>query len=394
MDQRLRVAVIGVGGRGSWMAQALAASPRYELVAVCDRLGAVAEHVARRLAAGGATVAVHTDARACVRAGALDAVAVCTPDATHAEVAIPALEAGQFVYLEKPLDVTEEACRALIEADEAAGGRTFVGLNLRYAPVYRRIHDLVLAGAVGRPLTIEASEFYVGGRTYFRRWNRLRRVGGGLWITKACHDFDLLFWMAGAAPVAVSAFAHLSHYRARADVAARCRDCLRRPACPDAHPGLAADPEWARLRGDLEAAGEPPADLCLFNSDKDTFDHGLAVVEFANGVVASYCCNVVASFDNRQMRVSGTEGCIEADLARNEVVCRRRDSGEAPQRFDLAAEGVGGHGGADQLILDGFAEFANGREAAVVRPAEAAVAVRIGLAATLSGDEGRVVALA
>ena len=67
-----------------------------------------------------------------------------------------------------------------------------------------------LEAAVGRVLTVQADEFYDGGRGYFRRWNRLRSEGGGLWLTKASHDFDLLYWLSGrTAPLDLDVHAQL-----------------------------------------------------------------------------------------------------------------------------------------------------------------------------------------
>ena len=86
-------------------------------------------------------------------------------------------------------------------------------MNLRHAPVYETLHEMVSDGRLGKVLTIEAGEHYYGGRTFFRRWNRLRRYGGGLWVTKGCHDFDLLNWFAGGSPVRVFATSNLSHYK-------------------------------------------------------------------------------------------------------------------------------------------------------------------------------------
>ena len=131
----------------------------------------------------------------------------------HAGPVLAALDNGKYVYTEKPLSITLEDCLAIVRADRAAGGRVAVGFNLRLCPfLHRCLHEEVAIGKLGRILTIQADEFYYGGKTYFRRWNRLRRCGGGLWITKASHDLDLLYWMAGSLPVSVSALAHLTHY--------------------------------------------------------------------------------------------------------------------------------------------------------------------------------------
>ena len=290
-------------------------------------------------------------------------------------------------FNEKSLDTTAERCQAIIEADRRAGGKTFVGLNLRYAPVYATIRRRIEAGAIGDVLTIQADEFYDGGRTYFRRWNRLRSEGGGLWITKATHDFDLLTHLAGwAAPLEVYAAAARTYYVPKPGAAMRCRDCSLAPACPDRAP---LEPYY--LAAAAEAAGGEPYGLCLYNSDSDTFDHGIATVRYENGVFATYTCNVVCGFSDRRIRVSGTKGTLTGCLSGSTVELCTRDPSET---IDIpVSAGEGGHGGADGLLLESFLAFVRGECQPRCRPAEAAVSVYLGLAATKASDEHRAVAL-
>jgi len=374
------------------MARRLAGDDRYDLVALCDRnLGKLRffqEQTGLEKIPGYASV------QACLSQCDVDAVAVTTPDHTHTEVAVPALEANKHVFVEKPLDISLSACQALIEADRRAGGKTFVGHNLRYAPVYAAIRDLIAAGEIGDVLTIQADEFYDGGRTYFRRWNRLRRYGGGLWVTKACHDFDILHWLAGRAPIAVSAAAGLSYYRPRSDATLYCGECRYVDTCPDSfyvikrRRGITG-----KLLSEVGAEfGDPRPDLCLFNSDKDTFDHGVAMVEFERGLLATYTCSVVAGFTERRIRVAGPKGTIDGVLGEATVTLRRRDpraTEEVPVRG-----ASGGHGGADSLLFDAFHGFVRGVERPRVQLEEAMVAVVLGLAARQSADEGRRVPVA
>ncbi len=388
MSSTINAVVIGLGGRGLWMAPQVAKHEAYSLRGVCDQVAETAHRVANTI---GNNVQAYTDVDTCLRNSACDAVFVCTPDGTHADVVIPALEAGAYVFVEKPLDITLDACRKILDADRKAGGRTSVGFNLRLAPVYVTLRDKIQSGLIGQPLTIEACEFYSGGRTYFRRWNRLRSAGGGLWITKACHDFDILYWMAGTNPVRVAAFSELTHYVPKPAASLHCRDCALADDCPDAYEHTPYGPELAEAKAAMErATGERP-DLCLFNSDKDTFDHGTATVQFENGVTASYTVNVVASFTRREIRVSGTDGCLEGNLGTGSVLFTKRDSNEQ-QTIDLTAEGSGGHGGGDDYLLSSFAEFVCGQnEHRIVRPEEATVAVSMGLAAREAADSGTVV---
>jgi predicted dehydrogenase len=381
--KKVRVAVIGIGGRGNHFAAQLAKSNGASVAALVDSIPAKAEWAAKKWKLS--KVPVYRDVAELLKRTAFDAALIATADAHHAEAAVPLLKAGKFVFCEKPLETTLKKCRAIVAADEAAGGKTFVGFNLRYAPAYATIKRCLDAGTVGRILTIQADEFYDGGRTYFRRWNGLRSEGGGLWITKASHDFDLLHWMAGTHPLEVHAVAAKSYYVPRKDAATRCRDCKLAPKCPDRAPET--PPDLPRI---TEESGGRPFDLCLFNTPSDTFDHGIATVAFEKDIFATYTCNVVAGFSDRRMRVSGTKGTLDGALSSQTVTFKQRDPSKTEQ-IPVEGDIHAGHGGADDVMLDSFLAFVRGKEQPKCRPREAAVPICMGLAATLSGDEHRTV---
>ncbi|MBN1580707.1 MAG: Gfo/Idh/MocA family oxidoreductase [Anaerolineae bacterium] len=378
---KTKVVVVGIGGRGSWAARKLASDEeRYELVALCEKNLGKLDYFKQD--SGLERIAGYASIAECIENVAFDAVVVTTPDGTHADVAIPALRAGKYVFVEKPLEITAERCRQIIEADRQAGGKTFVGFNLRFAPAYVKIKELVSQGVIGHVLTIQADEFYDGGRTYFRRWNRLRVHGGGLWITKASHDFDLLYWLAGRKPLAVCASAELSYYVPRADATLYCADCAYRDTCADSF-YVYRKADKKSLAEVAAEYGDPRPDLCLYNADKDTFDHGIATVEFEGGLLATYTCNVVAGLTERRIRVAGTKGLIDGTLGGDELVVTLRDPTHL-ERIPLKTDG--GHGGADDVLFHDFYAFTQGTMEPKVRPAEAAVAVLIGLAARHSAD--------
>jgi predicted dehydrogenase len=370
--------------------------PDYRVAALVDKLPAAAEIVADHEGLVG--VPIYTDTTEALDAVACDAVVIATPDGQHTQPTLATLARGRHVYVEKPMAITLEDCAAIVAADRAAGGRVMVGFNLRFAPLYRRLHDMIGQGAVGRLLTIQADEFYIGGRTYFRRYNRLRRDSGGLWITKASHDFDLLYWMAGRLPVRVSAAARLTHCVPKPEAGTHCSECPVEPECDDSHLRVRIERSEiaAKLQAARRAAGLPPADVCIYNSDKDTFDHGIAQVEFEDDVLATYTLNVVSPLTERRMRVGGAEGVIQGSLHSPEVVYHRRRPGEFAhdtERIRLWPEGEppSSHGGADRLIPGDFAAFVRGQRPSPVSPAEGAVAVAIGAAATQASDSGQAV---
>ena len=387
---KLRVAIAGLGRRAGWGVPAVLACADLELVALIDVVPQCCQMYIQEFNLG--AIPCFTSLQSCIESVDFDVLAVFTPDGTHGELVVPALNAGKWVFVDKPLEITQDKLEQIIATDRRAGGRTFVGLNLRYAPAFAKARQLIEAGTIGQLLTIQQDEFYDGGRTYFRRWNRLRAHGGGLWITKACHDFDIMYWMAGAQPLSVSASASLDYYLPKAEAALYCRDCKLEPSCPDRfNQPMYIDGLAGKFYATMEKATGRKPDLCLYNSDKDTFDHGAALVSFANRVIGTYTVNVVAGFSNRRLRVSGTKGTIDVDLGANEVTLLHRD----PPRVEKVQvdSGEGGHGGADGCLMSALSDFVRGRPTSLVRPLEAAVGVRMGLAAQQSCDQGCTIAI-
>ena len=323
-----------------------------------------------------------------VRDPRADAVFVAPTDEAHVEPAVAALKAGKHVFCEKPLAIKLEGCDAVAEAAAQSPNLLYVGMNLRHAPMHDTMHRLVAEGRLGRLTTIEANEYYDGGKTYFRRWNRLRKHGGGLWITKACHDFDILNWFAGGRATRVSASSSLSYYRPRPEAGTHCRACPVADDCPDRldldDPGVKRS---VRLRMLSEKATGQPVDLCLWNSDKDTFDNGVAVVEYDNDVRATYTVNVLTAISTRQLRLVGTEGTAEGDMRRGTVTYWRRHTGET-FTYDLTAQMKSGHGGADARLMRDFFRCAATGDAPRSGWRDGRASVELGLAARQSCDTG------
>jgi hypothetical protein len=100
------------------------------------------------------------------RAG-VDAVAVCVPSGLHADVAVPALEAGKHTVIEKPIDVTVAAARRVAEAAAAAGEGvvTAVISQHRFDPGSQVVQRAIAEGRLGRLTSAVASLAWWRGRT-------------------------------------------------------------------------------------------------------------------------------------------------------------------------------------------------------------------------------------
>jgi predicted dehydrogenase len=132
----LRVAVIGVGHLGRHHARILSALPGAALVAVVDTNRSRAEEIA-----AGANTQAAFDARDLV--GRVDAVTIAVPTASHRDIALPFLEAGVPVLVEKPMARTLDEADAMIGAAERTGTILAVGHTERFNPAVAAARPLL-----------------------------------------------------------------------------------------------------------------------------------------------------------------------------------------------------------------------------------------------------------
>jgi predicted dehydrogenase len=134
---RLKVGVVG----GGLVAQAMHLHyldqfrDRFELAGLAEPSRSVREALAARYG----IPATHADYRGLLDAGGLDAIVVCSPAATHAEIVLAALDAGQHVFVEKPLCITLADADAIVSARDRARRVVQVGYMKRYDPAYERM---------------------------------------------------------------------------------------------------------------------------------------------------------------------------------------------------------------------------------------------------------------
>ena len=147
---RVRLAVIGLGGRGVNLAQMFARRPDVEIVWLCDP---DQRRWARAQAAFDPALPreprTAQDFRRVLEDGGVDAVVVATPDHWHGLITILACQAGKDVYVEKPMAHNVREGRAMIEAARAHRRVVQVGTQSRSAPYARAAREFIAAGKLG-----------------------------------------------------------------------------------------------------------------------------------------------------------------------------------------------------------------------------------------------------
>jgi len=142
-NSKLNLAIIGAGGRGGSNAGAMKGE---NIVALCD-VNALNLQAASAKYPGART---YKDFRKLYdQSGDIDAVVVSTPEHIHAFATLPALQMRKPVYCEKPLTHNVREARLITEAARQVGVATQMGTQIHAGDNYRRVVELVQAGAIG-----------------------------------------------------------------------------------------------------------------------------------------------------------------------------------------------------------------------------------------------------
>ncbi|BDF72684.1 dehydrogenase [Oscillospiraceae bacterium] len=204
----LRIGVAGIGViAGDYIALIEDGKvPGVELAAVCSRNG---EHIKAVSERYGLQAAAFTDYGEMLSSGTVDAVLICTPHGQHPSMARQALEAGLHVLVEKPVGIFADEVEALLDVLRSRPGLVCgVLYNRRASRAYRYVHDFVRGGALGELVRatwiitdLYRTDAYYASGSWRGTWPS---EGGGLLMTQASHQLDLMQWICGM-PVSVLA---------------------------------------------------------------------------------------------------------------------------------------------------------------------------------------------
>ena len=267
----------------------------------------------------------------------VDAVYISTTNELHEPQTLAAAAAGKHVLCEKPLALTLDGARQMVDACRDAGVVMGTNHHLRNAATHRMLRELVANGAVGRPLAVRV--FHAVFLPDFLQGWRINRAdaGGGVILDITVHDADTLRFVLDDEPTEVTAMT--------------------------ASQGMAAD---------------------------GLADAVMGVIRFRNGVLAQFHDAFTIKHTLTGFEIHGAEGSllgrdVMTQMPKGEIVLRRGDSEE---RVD-----VGGH---EDLYTRSVRNFTNamlGRGEPSASGEDGVRSLAVALAAAESARTGRTVSI-
>jgi predicted dehydrogenase len=280
-DPPVNCAVIGCGTRGREIIQTLSLLPgtskkdgtpnplNAPVVAICDNYKPALNKV-KDLAP---KAQQYDDYHKLLEQKDIVCVVIATPSHLHKDIAIAALQAGKHVYCEAPLASSVADALAIAKAAKAADKLNFQsGLQMRSDPGKKFVLDFLHTGAVGTPVMARSqwhkrTPWRQAGRTPERdkevNWRLYSETSAGLAGEIGVHQYDLVTWMLGKRPLAVTGF------------------------------GAILDPK-------IQDSGD----------DRDVADTIQTIIEYPRKVNAMFDCTLCNSFDGEYDMIYGTGAAI------------------------------------------------------------------------------------
>lgn len=207
---QVKVGIIGIGNMGTAHSLQISTGKveQMQLVAVADRNAHQRDWAKQNLPE---SVQIFDEGVDLINSGLCDAVMIAVPHYQHPELAIAAFARGIHVLCEKPAGVYTKQVAEMNAAAAKAGVVFAMMFNQRTNCLYRKMHDMVQGGELGRVKRVNwiitdwyRTQYYYDSGAWRATWGG---EGGGVLLNQCPHNLDLLQWICGL-PVRVRAFCH------------------------------------------------------------------------------------------------------------------------------------------------------------------------------------------
>jgi predicted dehydrogenase len=195
MMKTYKVGIVGLGWAAGAHLRTFAALPNYEPVAVMSRRKLDPEEIRREY---GVNVTVYNDYDRFLAHEGMEIVDVCTPHPFHPDATVKAANAGKHLIVEKPLSLTFEDSKRMLEAVKKNRVKTSVGFWIRLMSVTKAMKSIIDKGLIGDIYYAECDYFHGIGPWYGQfAWNIKKDMGGSSLLTAGCHSLDILLYLLG-----------------------------------------------------------------------------------------------------------------------------------------------------------------------------------------------------
>lgn len=328
-----------------------------------------------------------------------DTVINGTMDEQHLETAIPLLDAGYDMLLEKPFAPNEDEMRQIVECARKNNSKVMICHVLRYTPFYYGIKERIVNGEIGDIINIQTTEhvsYHHLSTSYVRgKWANKDKCHTTMLLAKCCHDLDIMMWMmADTKPTQISSFGGKFQFKpenAPKNAGTICmKDCPLVDKCVYStkrlyidHPDRWAFYVWDALEGKENITiedkialmkSDSPYARCIYKCDNNVVDHQSVLVNFASGATGTHNMVGGSAEPRRNIHIIGTKGEIFGNFEDSKfTVLKINPSPDAHneecdvEEVDLRVTGdmvgaYGGHGGGDERLAEDFVKYIRGEK--------------------------------
>ena len=282
----------------------------------------------------------YADAEEMLAQEKLDGIFIGTRCNLHSELAAPVIRQGTPVFLEKPICISPDQYKLLLDTPKQMWDRVTVSFPLRYTIIVQQMKHLVESGVLGDIVTVQAINNVPYGNVYYHSWYRDSSLTGGLFLQKATHDLDYICYVLGKHPASVTAVTSKMYFRGDKPAGSRCEDCADAHTCKE-----------SSFYVKYYLKEEPSGEFCCFAQDTGNEDVGAALFTCPDGTIISYHQTFLVKNQagRRGARFIGTKASAEFDFYTAELRVDYYDSKHTAVHKFTYPEGLAHFGGDEEL---------------------------------------------
>ena len=188
----LKVGLIGCGFMGAMHANCYKNIAGVELVAFADLRKEKAEELAV-----GTNAVIYGDGKDLIANADVDVIDICLPTFLHAEYAMAAMDKVKYVFVEKPVALTVEEGKAIMEKSKATGSQVQVGQVIRFWDEYVELKKIVESGVYGKVVNANFRRLSPRPEWGWNNWLLDSKLSGGAGQDLHIHDVDYVLSLFG-----------------------------------------------------------------------------------------------------------------------------------------------------------------------------------------------------